>query len=108
MPNDTNDLRETLARLHQQLGSSPDLNAGKQAQLQAILQDIQALLAEANLPQSSSASQTAASGSAPPSGRSRESLVGRLASAEREFQATHPSLAALVGSVIDALGEMGI
>lgn len=107
MPDDTNDLRETLAHLHQQLRSSPDVSAGTRAQLQAILQDIHALLAAANSPQSSGASQTA-TGVAAPAGRSQESLVGRLASAEREFEATHPNLASLVGSVIDALGKMGI
>ncbi len=107
MPDDTTDLRGTLARLHQQLRSSPDVGADTRAQLQAILQDIHALL-EPNSAQSSGISQTATGVSTASAARGRDSLVGRLSNAEREFEATHPSLAALVGSVIDALGKMGI
>lgn len=49
---------------------------------------------------------------APTAGSSSESeedsLTGQLAGVAREFEATHPTLSGMVGSVIDALAQMGI
>ena len=37
-----------------------------------------------------------------------ESLVGRLGEAARHFEESHPTLSGILGSMIDALGRMGI
>jgi hypothetical protein len=99
MPEMSNDLRETLARLHEQLRSTPDISAETRTLLQGIVQDIHSLLGD-----------TASAGgpSHGPAGARQESIVRQLANAEQEFQAVHPTLAGVVGSVIDALGRMGI
>ncbi|HEY1601397.1 MAG TPA: DUF4404 family protein [Pirellulales bacterium] len=99
MPEMSNDLRETLARLHEQLRSTPDISAETRTVLQRIVQDIHSLLGET----------ASAGGLQPgPSGARHDSIVRQLANAEQEFQAVHPTLAGVVGSVIDALGRMGI
>jgi hypothetical protein len=101
MAEESNNLRETLAQLHEQLRAAPDLGAETRRQLQQVVADIHALL-----------EQAPPAGTSSPAGPLRaleqESIVARLGSAEREFQATHPTLAGIVGSIIDALGRMGI
>jgi Domain of unknown function (DUF4404) len=42
-----------------------------------------------------------------PSG-DEESIIERLSAAERHFEQTHPTLAGIVGSIVNALSRMGI
>jgi hypothetical protein len=44
----------------------------------------------------------------PSQGEANDSIVKRLSDAVLDYEATHPSLAGNLGSVIDALGRMGI
>ena len=37
-----------------------------------------------------------------------ESTTGRLQSAAQEFEGSHPTLSAIIGRVIDGLGQLGI
>ena len=80
MAEEAQELRRTLSQLHEQLRSSANL---------------------------SDASSPAVVTSGPADPR-QTSLAARLADAEREFEATHPTLSGIVGSIIDALGRMGI
>ena len=86
-------LRAKLAALHAQLelsgGDLPELRA----QLLATVSEIERLLASGKLTQSES---------------SQTSIVSRLTEAARHFEESHPTLSGTVGSVIDALAQMGI
>lgn len=97
----SSNLRETLSRLQEQLRAAPDLSAENRALLQGVASDIEALLEEK--PPARSASPAG-----PLRALRQESILARLGGAEREFEATHPTLAGIVGSIIDALGRMGI
>ncbi len=100
MAEQSDDLRDTLARLHEQLRAAPNISPETRAALQDAVTDIHALLGEG-----SASIAPAASGTI----RARqESIVARLGSPEREFEATHPTLAGIGGSIIDAVGRMGI
>jgi hypothetical protein len=82
-------LRDTLARLHQELAAEPTLDAETSALLREILADIEGLLSEG--------------GGAPPEG-----LAARLADTTSNFESSHPRLVATVGQLADALSGMGI
>lgn len=43
-----------------------------------------------------------------PSSADHESLTSQLTSVAQDFEASHPNLSGMVGSVIDALARMGI
>ncbi|MBI2823833.1 MAG: DUF4404 family protein [Planctomycetia bacterium] len=98
MADDPQELRGTLARLHEQLRAAPDISGETREMLAGVVNDIHALLAKAG----------PAGGIAGPGQPPGESIVARLSTAERQFEATHPTLAGIVGSIIDALGRMGI
>jgi hypothetical protein len=74
MADDSNNLRETLARLHEQLRAAPDLSAETRTQLQSVVADIHALL-EQEPPASTS------SPAAPLRAVQQASIVARLGSA---------------------------
>jgi Domain of unknown function (DUF4404) len=101
MPDEPDDLRATLDRLHEQLRGAANISPETRGHLKGVLEDIHALLGDE--PPKAGESATGSSRDA-----SHESIVRRLTSAEREFEVTHPTLAGIVGSVIDALGRMGI
>jgi len=94
MAEDTNNLRNTLTQLQDQLRTSPNVSEETRSLLQDLADEIHALLNEP--------------ASAAPGQSRHTSIVARLGDAEREFEATHPTLAGIVGSIIDALGRMGI
>jgi len=101
MPNESTDLRETLARLHEQLRGAADVNPETRALLHGVMRDIHTLLNAPPAAEGEGGAEAART-------RHDESIAQRLATAEREFEATHPTLAGIVGSVIDALARMGI
>jgi hypothetical protein len=98
MPDDLQNLRATLAELHRQLEAASSLDADSQAMMRQVVTDIEQALARGG-----EAGQPRAAQSLP-----RGSLVRRLTDAARGFESTHPMLSGAVGSVIDALGRMGI
>ena len=85
-------LREHLEELHSQLESTEAVDDRSRELLGEILGDIQTLLDR--------------SGEAPVD--EPEGLVDRLREATRNFEESHPTLAAAVGRVVDALSNLGI
>ncbi|MBX3412344.1 MAG: DUF4404 family protein [Pirellulales bacterium] len=88
-------LRATLADLRTQLDEVDALDPEARALLNSTLEEIHATL-----------ERRGAGGSA--SSEEQESLVQGLRDAVDRFEGSHPTLAGAVGSVIDALGRMGI
>ena len=62
--------------------------------LESTLEELRAALAQQEYSESSTNEE-------PP-------LVQRLAESARHFEETHPNLSGMIGSIIDALGRMGI
>ncbi len=84
-------LRLTVAELHAELAALPRVDPEVRAVLEGALHDIQ---------QAMNADSRTTEGNA--------SLIARLKQASDSFQESHPTLTGSVGSVIDALGRMGI
>ncbi|HEY5316177.1 MAG TPA: DUF4404 family protein [Pirellulales bacterium] len=106
------ELRARLADLHQQLQGTRSVSGDTRQLLLDILTDIDRVLADtdqsptgqslaAGEPAGVETSQPAGSESTPP-------LAQRLGEAARQFEDTHPQLAANVGSVVTALSRLGI
>jgi chromosome segregation ATPase len=87
-------LKQTLDELHAELERLDPADDQVRTLLSDALADIQTTLQRKESGLAEEPSQT--------------SLPNRLTSAAREFEETHPHLAGLVGSVIDALSRMGI
>jgi hypothetical protein len=86
------DLRRRLAELHAELERADALDADSRAALEAVMRDIQQVLARSG------------------PGRPREpaSLADRLRDAGRHFEESHPTLTTTLGRVVDALAALGI
>jgi len=100
MPDELQNLRGTLAELHRQLEAAGSLDADSQALMRQVMVDIEQAL-----------SRGEAAGQQPPAedaSARRGSLARRLADAARGFESTHPTLSGAIGSVVDALAQMGI
>ena len=84
------DLRRRLAELHAELERTESLDAEARASLEAVMRDIQGLLAR--------------------SGAQREPapLAERLREAGRHFEDSHPTLTTTLARVVDALAALGI
>ena len=94
-PQDTDQLRRTLADLHAQLQSVDSVDPEVRTLLESTIDDIHGKI-DAPAAQHSTRPQ-------------RDDTIGRrLTEAARHFEETHPTLSGAVGSVIDALGRMGI
>lgn len=85
------ELRETLARLQNELRSAPPLDAEARAQLENLAGEIEQLLR----PEA-------------PEPDLLEDLAARLRVAIERFEESHPTLTAAVNHVADALARMGI
>jgi hypothetical protein len=86
------DLRRRLAELHAELERTDALDVDSRAALEAVMGDIQALLAR----------------SGPEREREPATLAERLREASRHFEESHPTLTATLGRVVDALAALGI
>ncbi|MGD9720395.1 MAG: DUF4404 family protein [Pirellulales bacterium] len=91
MPDSHEKLRRALAELREQLSEL-------RARDPQVASGLEATLAEAE--------QALAGEPRPPA--EQASITKRLSDAVLEYEATHPSLAGSLGSIIDALGRMGI
>jgi hypothetical protein len=98
MSTDREKLREAVAALHAALVETDAVDPETRRLLEESLADIHCTLERPT----SRGEEPPASSAAP------ASMVGRLTTAAEEFEGTHPTLAGLVGSVIDALSRMGI
>ena len=85
-------LREHLEHLHSELASTEAIDDRSRELLGEVLGDIQTLLDRSSQDRS----------------QEPEGLVERLRDATRQFEETHPTLAAAVGRVMDALSNLGI
>jgi len=81
-------LRATLSRLHEQIAGH-DLDEQERVLLRDALQELEATLEGAPSEEGSS-------------------LADRLSELAQEFEESHPTLAATVGRVVDALANLGI
>ena len=100
MPDEHENLRVTLAELHRQLAAARHLDEGSQALMRQVMADIEQALARGE-----AAGQAMLAEGAP---TRRGSLARRLTEAARGFESTHPMLSGAIGSVVDALAQMGI
>jgi hypothetical protein len=93
LPEDHERLRRTLAELHAELQSVDRVDPEVRTLLESAIDDIHGKLdapsAEVAEPQD-------------------DTIANRLTEAARHFEVTHPTLSGTLGSVIDALGRMGI
>ncbi len=86
------ELRETLARLHEELARGHPIDPEVRHLLVDVVRDIEALVE----PSEEESEHTS------------DSLMARLREATRHFEESHPSLTSAVGQVADALSRMGI
>jgi hypothetical protein len=86
----TEQLRETLEKLHGELDKTDSLDAESRRLLVDVLRDIESLIGD-------EAHE-----------HTQESLLDRLRSATGEFEESHPALTEAVGRVADVLSGMGI
>lgn len=84
-------LRETLDQLRSQLDELRQRDPTVADHLEATIAEAQAAL-----------------GGRPGEPTEQESITKQLSDAVREYEASHPGLAGNLGSIIDALGRMGI
>ena len=84
------ELRETLARLHQQLGGTSEMDEELRAELERTLEEIQGHLRE----EAPEAPET--------------SLVDRLEALALRFEQSHPLIAETLGRTVRTLARMGI
>lgn len=96
MNDEVQKLRETLATLHAELGTVESGDPEVRRMLLSALQDIAAKL------------DARSAGSAPTDAILAEPVTEQLAESARLFEVEHPTLAATVRSVIEALSRAGI
>jgi F0F1-type ATP synthase membrane subunit b/b' len=85
------ELSATLEHLHEQLRDAQNLDPDVQARLRDALREIEDTLEEAG-----------------ERGEEEPSLGERLTELARQFEESHPNLAAAVGRVVDTLANLGI
>lgn len=91
MAQDRERLKASLTELETQLASLENVDPAVQQRLRRTIADIEAMLDE------------------PASAEPQEATFAeRLSEGVNHFEATHPNLSGMIGSVIDALGRMGI
>jgi hypothetical protein len=91
MAEDRARLQQLLAELRSQLAESKSVDAKTRSRLETTISDTERALSGQSLRRAAA-----------------EPLRERLTDAAGEFEATHPTLSGTLGSIIDALGRMGI
>jgi hypothetical protein len=106
MAQGTEELRAQLADLHRQLQGTRSVSGDVRELLVEVLGDIDRVLTGETEAQAS----IEPAGAETPGGADLESnpLARRLGEAARQFEDTHPQLAANVGSLVTALSRLGI
>ena len=92
MTEERNALLGTLDELHEELESAENVSPEVEAKLREAMEDIRRVL-DTSVPEATETSPT---------------VTGGLTEAARDFESSHPTLSSMVGSIIDALGRMGI
>lgn len=88
----TSALSEHLRELHEELEGTSEIDPEAREQLRVLLDDIRSVLDRSD----------AASTHTP------QSLTTRLEEQTREFEASHPTLSATIGRLVDTLSNLGI
>jgi hypothetical protein len=86
------ELKQTLKSLHDELSQQPSLDPEERLLLNRLAEDIDGVLHPA----------------APPPAEEHDSLIDRVGDARRNFEVTHPQLAAIIGRIADGLAQLGI
>jgi len=94
------DLREQLAKLHEELGAARQVDPGSAQLLTEIMNDIKRLTERSP--------GIGASGAAGAARDVKLSLPGRLERLAVDFEAQHPTLAASSRRLVDLLGKAGL
>jgi hypothetical protein len=94
MNHDRDRLERKLAELQAELDELSNVDEPLRQRLEQTLADLRETLAAQQLPEGQA--------------QSHPGLVQRLTESARHFEETHPNLSGMIGSVIDALGRMGI
>jgi hypothetical protein len=89
MPRDR--LRQLVARLHEELNQTGELDAEARERLQQLGGDIERLISREEPPP-----------------EHRESAAEQVEEAAARFQAQHPRLAVVLEEIMDSLGKLGI
>lgn len=103
---ETDQLRETLAQLHQQLAKARPLEADVETRLRKAVEEIQEALESQSAPSGSDQSA-----SDQPSGErphDEPSLVDRLRESAEHFEHSHPTISGTLGRLVDVLAQLGI
>ena len=87
----SDDLRETLEQLHQQLAAADNLDADTVERLRTTMDEVRATLEKRQAPDE------------PPAGRS-----DWLTETAQHFEESHPTLAGTITRLVDLLGQAGI
>jgi uncharacterized coiled-coil DUF342 family protein len=103
MPHDRARLETALRELQAELETLSGLDPQVRARLEHTIEEIHAELEEADEAEETEEAEQITSRSA-----SESSFAERLSETARHFEESHPNLAGMVGSVIDALARMGI
>jgi hypothetical protein len=90
-------IHQSLDEIRAQLDDLSGVSPEQRAHLRDVLQELEHALKAA-------AEEEAES----PSAEQQEGIVDRLKESARHFEEEHPAMSGLVGSLIDALGNMGI
>lgn len=93
MTQQSENLRQTLEKLHEELQSTDTVDPQVRALLETTLSDIHQLLGEE--------AESAAA-------EEEKSLVDQLSDAADRFEQSHPTLAHTIGRLADVLAQMGI
>ena len=99
MSENAQEIRDLLARLKQQVESTDDVDPQIRQTLESAIEEIQQTLDNAG---ARAAGETTDQEEAP------EPIGQRLSEAVDHFDESHPTLASIIGGLIDALGRMGI
>ncbi|MCG8584253.1 MAG: DUF4404 family protein [Pirellulales bacterium] len=92
MNEERNALLGTLDDLHEELETAQDVSPEVEEKLREAMDDIRKVL-DAKEPDTTETSP---------------GVTGGLSDAARDFESSHPTISSMLGSVIDALGRMGI
>jgi hypothetical protein len=92
MTDQRKELLGTLDELHDELAAAENVSPEVEAKLRETMDEIRGVLD--------------ADGES--EGEAATSITGRLSEAAEQFETSHPTLSAMLGSAIDALGRMGI
>ncbi|QDU39449.1 hypothetical protein Mal4_37940 [Maioricimonas rarisocia] len=101
-------LKATLAQLHEELGRSGEVDEEMRGLLRQLANDIQSTLDQGTAATAPAAAAAASTSETDESREEDNSLIDQLTDAASHFEETHPRLATAIGRVAEALSQLGI